>query len=169
MLSTTAGLWWSSRIAAWKFFQCRRRRTNLLSAFTEVHAPGVVLSLGMRVRLQKGARPRFRAPDVLYMRAEHARRRHEKFWDGADLVMEVVSPDPKDRKRDLEVKPGEYARAGISEYWIIDPHRRYIRVLTLEGRSYKLHGEFGPGTQATSVLLPGFAVSVDEVFVAANK
>src|SRR5262249_38181731 len=142
---------------------------TMLCAFTEVHAPGVVLFSGMKVRLQKGARARFRDPDVLYMKAEHARRRHEKFWDRADLVMEVVSPDPKDRERDLEVKPREYARAGISEYWIIDPEQRQIRVLTLEGRTYKLHGDFGPGMQATSVLLPGFAVSVDAVFASGNK
>jgi Uma2 family endonuclease len=103
------------------------------------------------------------------MKAEHAHRRHEKYWDGADLVVEVVSADPKDRKRDLEVKPREYARAGISEYWIIDPEQRQIRVLILQGRTYKLHGEFVPGMQATSVLLPGFAVFVDDVLAAGAK
>jgi Uma2 family endonuclease len=142
---------------------------ELLKAFTAVHAPGIVLLSGMRVRLQKGARAKFRDPDVLYMKAEHAHRCQEKFCDGADLVMEVVSPDPKDRKRDLEIKPREYARAGIAEYWIIDPQQQWIRVLTLQGRTYKLHGEFGPGTIATSVLLPGFAVSVDEVLAAESK
>jgi Uma2 family endonuclease len=142
---------------------------EILKAFTDIHAPGVVLVSGMRVRLQKGAKARFRDPDIVYMKAEHARRRHEKFWDGADLVMEVVSPDPKDRERDLEIKPREYARAGISEYWIIDPEQRQIRVLTLEGRTYKLHGDFGTGMEATSVLLPGFAISVDAVFAAGNR
>jgi Uma2 family endonuclease len=142
---------------------------EVLKAFTQVHAPGMVLFSGMRIRLQKGARARFRGPDVLYMKAEHAHRRHEKFWDGADLVMEVVSTDPKNRERDLEVKPREYARAGISEYWIIDPERRQIRVLTLEMETYKVHGDFGSGMEATSVLLPGFAVSVDEVFAAGSK
>jgi len=103
------------------------------------------------------------------MKAENAHRRHDKYWDGADLVMEVVSRDPTDRKRDLEVKPGEYARARIPEYWIVDPEERQIKVLTLEGQTYKVHGEFGPGTVATSVLLPGFAVSVDEVLAAGSR
>jgi Uma2 family endonuclease len=142
---------------------------KLLGGFTEVHAPGMVLLSGMRIRLQKGARARFRDPDVVYMRAEHAHRRHDKFWDGADLVMEVVSPDSKDRERDLEVKPREYARAGISEYWIIDPQRRQIRVLILEGRTYKLHGDFGAGMEASSILLPGFPIAVDAVFAAGSK
>lgn len=142
---------------------------ELLKAFTAVHAPGAVLFAAMKVRLKKGARPSYREPDVFYMKAENAHRRHNKYWDGADLVMEVVSPDPKDRERDFEVKREEYARAGIPEYWIIDPEQRQIRVLTLQGKTYKVHGEFGPGTVATSVLLPGFAVSVDELFAAGNQ
>lgn len=129
-----------------------------LRAFTKVHAPGVVLFSGLNVRLKEGT---IRDPDVVYMKKEHRHRRHNKCWDGADLVMEVVSPDPKDEERDWETKRREYARAGISEYWIIDPQKEVIRVLTLKGKTYKVHGDFGPGTQATSALLPGFAVPVD--------
>jgi Uma2 family endonuclease len=132
---------------------------ELLKAFTKVHAPGTVLVAGTDVRLKKG---NIREPDVVYMKVENARRRHQEYWDGADLVMEVVSPGPKDRKRDWEIKPREYARAGIPEYWIIDPQQKVIRVLTLRGKAYKVHGDFKPGTRATSVLLPGFAVEVDE-------
>lgn len=131
---------------------------KLLEGFAAAHAPGMVLVSGMRVRLRKG---KYRDPDVFYMKAEHAYRRHEKHWDGADLVMEVVSPDPKDRRRDLVVKRREYARAGIPEYWIIDPEERCILVLTLQDKTYQVHGQFLPGTEATSVLLPGFAVAVE--------
>lgn len=140
-----------------------------LLTFTIARAPGLVLFSGMKVRLQNKPRAKFRDPDIVYMKAEHADHRHEKYWDGADLVMEIVSSDPKDRKRDLEEKPLDYARARIPEYWIIDPDGQCIRVLILRGRSYRLHGEFGPGTQATSVLLPGFSVWVDEVFAAGRR
>jgi Uma2 family endonuclease len=132
-----------------------------LTAFTTNHAPGMTLFSGIRVRLGKGKRARFREPDVVYMKAEHAHRRHDEFWEGADLAMEVVSGDAKDRERDLVTKPKEYAAAGIAEYWIIDPDERRIRVLTLVGKTYRVHGEFGLGTEATSVLLPGFRISVD--------
>jgi Uma2 family endonuclease len=97
------------------------------------------------------------------MKAKNAYRRHKRFWDGADLVMEVVSDDPKDRKRDWQTKVREYARAGIGEYWIIDPEERKVRILTLDGQAYKIHGDFGPGSEATSLLLPGFTVAVDTV------
>ena len=35
-----------------------------------------------------------------------------------------------------------------------------ITVLTLDGQTYVVHGEFKRGEQATSKLLPGFAVDV---------
>ena len=90
-------------------------------------------------------------------------RMHEKFWDGADLVAEVVSADPDDRERDLVEKPLEYARARIPEYWIIDPKEASIAVLRLKGRKYVVHGKFTTGEKATSALLAGFEVAVDRV------
>jgi Uma2 family endonuclease len=137
-----------------------------LAAFTQAHAPGVVLISGMRVRLGKG---KYRAPDILYMKAANARCRHEDHWDGADLVMEIVSPDPKDHDRDWKAKPREYARAGVAEYWIVAPRERIVRVLTLHGKSYRVHGDFSPDARATSVLLPGFAVSVAELLAAGRE
>jgi Uma2 family endonuclease len=138
-----------------------------LGAFTQVRAPGKVSFSGLRLRLKrKGRRALFREPDILYLQAAKSHLRRKKFWDGADLVMEVVSGDPKDRRRDYVLKPVEYAQAGIAEYWIIDPDEKLIRVLTLDGPAYRVHGDFGPGMEATSVLLPGFSVLVDEVLAA---
>src|SRR5205823_5265149 len=101
-------------------------------------------------------------PDVLYVRPERVLDRHRPTV-GADLVMEVVSGDVDARQRDLEEKREEYAQARIAEYWIVDPQERNITVLFLEGTEYRVHGVFGLGARATSVLLPGFSVSVDEV------
>jgi Uma2 family endonuclease len=139
-----------------------------LDAFARANDPGTVLFSGMRVRLRGGLRALFREPDVVFMLARHAHRQHNEFWDGADLVMEVVSGDAKDRKRDWLIKPKEYAAAGIPEYWIIDPDKKVIRVLSLRGKSYRRHGDFKAGDDATSMLLPGFSVAVTEVFAAAN-
>ena len=139
-----------------------------LDAFARQHAPGVVLFSGIRVRLRLGGKVKFREPDVVYMAARHAARRLKEFWEGADLVMEVVSGDRKDRLRDWKIKPKDYAAAGIPEYWIVDPDKKVIRVLVLRGKSYRRHGDFKPGDRATSVLLPGFAVAVSDVFAAAD-
>jgi Uma2 family endonuclease len=114
------------------------------------------------VRLFAG---KFREPDIMYFKAERIQDAH-KPPRGADLVMEVVSPGAESRERDLEEKRTDYAKAKIREYWIVDPETKTITVLTLSGKSYKVHGEFKPGQTATSKLLKGFKVAVSEVFAA---
>ena len=57
-------------------------------------------------------------------------RRMIRFPRG-QLVMEVVSGDPKDRARDLVDKRSDYASIGIPEYWIVDAETETITVLTL--------------------------------------
>jgi Uma2 family endonuclease len=130
---------------------------DALRAFVLGLKLGEVLFTGVRVRLWPG---KFREPDVVFMRAEHAGRITDEYWEGADLVMEVVSGSNDDRRRDLNTKREEYAQAGISEYWIVDPELGQITVLTLDGPTYAVHGEFKRGEQATSRLLPAFAVDV---------
>jgi Uma2 family endonuclease len=137
---------------------------QVLSAFASAHALGKVLPAPMRVRLWEG---KFREPDVLFMRRENSARRHEMFWDGADLVMEIVSDD--DRRRDLEIKRFEYARAGIPEYWIIDPQQKTATVLVLDGDRYVVHLESGVGGVVESALLKGFSVDVGAAFLVAEE
>jgi Uma2 family endonuclease len=60
-------------------------------------------------------------------------------------------------------KRREYARAGIAEYWIVNPATEQILVLRLAGTAYVEHGVFPRGTQATSALLEGFTVAVAAV------
>lgn len=131
-----------------------RRHTQPTRLGTVLHAP-------FMLRLRAG---RFREPDVLFMLREHADRLGNLFWDGADLVMEVVSD--LNRDHDLDTKRRDYAEAGIAEYWIVDPTERAITVLALEPGAtvYSEHGRFVAGQRATSRLLPGFAVDVAATF-----
>ncbi len=134
-----------------------------LRSFVKARQLGTVLVAPMRMRLWPG---KYREPDILFMFKEHDHRRGEHYWDEADLVMEVIRPD--DRRRDQVIKRREYAQAGIPEYWIVDPSARQILVLTLSDEAYRVHGEFGEGDRATSVLLPGFVVDVAAVFAEAE-
>ena len=102
------------------------------------------------------------------MLAEHSDRIGEEFWEGADLVMEVVSGNPRDGRRDLVTKRRQYALAGIAEYWIIDPHERLVTVLRRRGKSYVVHSRSGPGGRVTSALLKGFELDGDAVLAAAR-
>ena len=66
------------------------------------------------------------------------------------------------------MKRTEYAKAGIPEYWIVDPQRQTITVQTLTNGQYDEHGVFGIGDIASSVLLPAFSISAAETFAAAK-
>lgn len=80
--------------------------------------------------------------------------------------MEIVSDGVENRRRDLVDKRRDYAKAGVKEYWIVDPTDESITVLRLKRTTYAVHGEFRKGDLATSALLKGFAVDVSAVFAA---
>lgn len=136
-----------------------------LRQFVEKQNVGKVRWTGIRLRI----RPRkFRLPDVIFLHKDHYHARHNRAWDGADLVMEVVSDDPKDRQRDYEQKLLDYAEAKVAEYWIVDFERQVVVVHRLDGTKYSVHGEFARGQQADSVLLAGFSIDVGDLFAAAE-
>ncbi len=125
---------------------------------------GVVMFAALRLRIRAG---KFREPDLLLLRDRADHRYQDRYWLGADLVVEVVSPD--DPGRDLVEKRADYAEAGIAEYWIADPRDQTIRVLTLQDGAYVEHGVYVRGGAATSPLLAGFAVHVSAVFDAPKQ
>ena len=134
---------------------------RLIASYVEARKLGHVLCAPLRVQLWPG---KYREPDIVFMLETHTERKTAQCWIGADLVVEVVSND--DRRRDLEVKRFEYARAGIPEYWIIDPQEEQIIVLKLDDGKYSEHGKFKPGTRASSVLLAGLEIEVTAVLKA---
>lgn len=72
---------------------------RLLFEVIEARGLGSVLVAALRVRLWEG---KMREPDLVVMLAEHRDREHDAYFDGADLVIEIVSDD--DPKRDLVTK-----------------------------------------------------------------
>lgn len=132
-----------------------------LVAHVRRHDPGRVAVAPLPVKLWEG---KMREPDLVFMRREHADRREPNYWRGADLVMEVMSPD--DPKRDKDTKRREYAEAGIPEYWLVDPLLRTVTVFTLPPNAgrYAVHGIWGLGERAESAGLAGFGVDVGKLF-----
>ncbi|MEI8167075.1 MAG: Uma2 family endonuclease [Chloroflexales bacterium] len=120
---------------------------------------GDVFYAPLRVQIRPG---KFREPDLLLVRDKADPRAQDAYWLGADLVMEIVSPDQP--QRDTHEKRLDYAEAGIPEYWIINPLTQTITVLVLDGETYTEYGVFAGDERATSKLLSGFSVRVDEVF-----
>jgi Uma2 family endonuclease len=122
---------------------------------------GIVLVAPMRLQVRPG---KHREPDILMLRDAADPRNQDAYWLGADLVVEIVSPDRPER--DTLEKPRDYAEAGIPEYWIVNPLDATITVLTLADGAYTTHGVFQHGEHATSVLFQDFSVPVDQVLEA---
>jgi Uma2 family endonuclease len=57
-----------------------------------------------------------------------------------DLVVEILSPGTAGYDR--REKQDAYARAGVGEYWIVDPGAQTVELLTLDQGRYRSHGVF---------------------------
>ncbi|MEQ1826121.1 MAG: Uma2 family endonuclease [Pirellula sp.] len=133
----------------------------LMSKCVSEQRLGEVFIAPMPVRLW----PRkFREPDVVFV--SNGRSETDGYPDGADLVLEVVSPCLENRRRDVEIKSIEYAQAGIAEYWLIDPENRSLTVHRLSDHRYEIviHDD---ASTVESVRIPGFQVSVAAILAAA--
>lgn len=145
----------------WPTLKHQRVLMRIRDRFTEYLEPGrlgeVVFGV-CPIRLWRG---RWACPDLSLHLCDQLRFAvPSQYFDRASGVAEVLENVPGWRELDTVRKRHDYAKAGIPEYWIVDPEQQRITVLTLDGDSYRVHGEFQPGQQATSVLLPGFQVDV---------
>jgi Uma2 family endonuclease len=126
---------------------------RLLDDYVTTRGRGTTLFAPYKLRVGLG---KYREPDLLVLLDENDPRMGDDFPDYADLVVVVVSDSNRDH--DWITKRAEYARAGIPEYWIVDPEAAQVAVLRLDGDTYVEHGLFTPGQRATSALLAGFDV-----------
>ncbi len=102
------------------------------------------------------------------MSAEHSDRIGEDYWGVPDLVVEVISPQTETSIETEHIDRGEkfedYQKAGVSEYWLVDPEDETIEVYVLRHGTYHLLGKWKKGEIARSEILRGFSVPVDVVF-----
>ena len=137
------------------------RLTRFLSAILQAYAEdrglGEVFGepLTMRTNVRTG-----REPDLFFVAAENADRVKGAFFDGpAELVIEVVSRES--RTRDHQEKFSEYERAGVREYWLIDPERKRVNAYRLtDGGRYEAV-DLGTPAVLRSEAMPGMWVAVD--------
>ena len=87
-------------------------------------------------------------PDLLYVSRERAADilipQHVR--GVPDLVIEIASKGT--RKRDETIKRRLYERAGVSEYWIVDPKQEVVRVYRNTGETFERPSSCG-ATRAT--------------------
>ena len=127
----------------------------MLGIYVETHSLGVIRPAPFQMKLEQG-----REPDLLFVASEHLKRLKETYLDGpADLVVEIVSPESVGRDRGTKFY--EYERAGISEYWLIDPQTKRAEFYQLAAAGqYQLVPPDGEGIYR-SVMLPNFWLRVE--------
>lgn len=80
-----------------------------------------------------------------------------------DLVIEILSPST--RRHDRLVKLGLYQRAGVREYWIVDPEYKSVQVFTLDGSSsLRIFEDYGQEDVARVNVLEGCFIDLSKVF-----
>ncbi len=77
-----------------------------------------------------------------------------------DLAIEIVSPTSV--RRDRIEKRIAYARAGVREYWVVDPERNEVAVYATLGDRFDEPRAFTSGAIVSHVL-PALQVSVEQI------
>ncbi|BCL33565.1 hypothetical protein NSMS1_00120 [Nostoc sp. MS1] len=119
-----------------------------------------------------GSRATTRVPDLVVLTEELA-----KALQGATrstitldmpppaLVVEVVSPGKANEDRDYRYKRSEYAARGIAEYWIVDPQKDKITLLTLVDGFYE-ESIFTGNTLIVSTIFPQLNLTAEQILTA---
>jgi len=106
-------------------------------------------------------------PDLLVF-CDKAKDREKFIRNAPDLTLEILSPSSL--KKDFRLKFERYRRAGVREYWIVDPAHRMVIVHALRADGSYDDGEcFGYeptwSRTAASKIFPGLEIPLENLFV----
>jgi Uma2 family endonuclease len=105
-------------------------------------------------------------PDLLYLSNERAAQvltpLHVR--GAPELVIEIASRGT--RRRDESIKRRLYERAGVEEYWLVDPEIDVVRVYRRAGEGFARPVELSrdSGDVLGTPLLPGLEIPLVRVF-----
>jgi Uma2 family endonuclease len=85
-----------------------------------------------------------------------------------DLIIEILSPGTAGR--DLKIKFLCYEKAGVREYWIVDPIEKTVQVFNLgENGSYGRPSVYIETDQPHVGIFPGLIIDLPQVFISAQS
>ena len=107
---------------------------SLLRFYTEVKNIGEIFRAPFLMRLPNLSSGR--EPDLMFVSKERIDLVEDTYLNGpADLVVEIISPESENRDR--YEKFAEYEKAGVKEYWLIEPNCEEALFYQLRDGCYK--------------------------------
>lgn len=106
-------------------------------------------------------------PDLIVIRTQDLHMIHDRRINGVPaLLIEVLSPS--NAVQDTEIKRDAYARAGVPEYWIVDPRNRDVVIFSEpdDDGTFAQQQRFAANQELVSPTLP-IRAKVEDFFAGA--
>lgn len=101
-------------------------------------------------------------PDLFFVSKSRAWIVRERVRGAPDLVVEVLSPNPRIGKTEERVE--WFARYGVRECWLVHQDRRDVTVVEFADEMIHRKAVFRQGATIRSGVLPDFAGTWDSIF-----
>ncbi len=128
------------------------------------------LVFGSEAKFAISAR-RGRKPDLtMYLPGNPPLPRHGVVRVPPDVTIEIVTPTPRDVRRDRVEKVDDYAAFGVRCYWIVDPEQQTFELFELGGDGRYVRARGATGGVLTAVPgCEGLTLDLDELWREAEK
>lgn len=141
----------------------------ILSALLALLPPARLSCKGTEIAVT-GLRTTVRLPERMVLSKALVPRLENQSWaiirpdmPPPQWVVEVVAPGKRSADRDYRYKRSASAARGIPEYWLVDPMRAQVLVLTLVDGLYE-EAVYQRGDRVQSPTLPTLSLTVDGIF-----
>lgn len=133
---------------------------HMIASFLDKNPVGeVFVELDVHLGTGHSGRDLVYRPDLFFLTMDKAHRLSDRATEPPDLIVEIVSPSS--RRFDHETKKDDYERAGVAEYWIIDPEHAQCLFYRLSDTGF-VAAPLGPHFYESQVLA-GFKLDLNRV------
>ena len=124
--------------------------------------PGKVFQSPFDVRLNVDAGDDTVLQPDLVVFCDHSKLSGTGCVGAPDMVVEILSPSS--RSRDSVLKFNQYLKAGVREYWIVDPESKSVQAFILKNGEYS-GTTYAGADEAPVHVLEGCVIRLADVFV----
>jgi len=108
---------------------------------------------------EKGDQYTFVQPDI-FLACDRSKLQDNRYNGAPKFIIEILS---QNRSHDMVTKLNLYEKAGVGEYWMVDPEEQIISVLELANGRYIYKAYSGEG-EVPLLTIPGCIIDFKKVF-----